>query len=643
VNTSDISASAPFDLWASVYDQQQNPLLQLEHRYLQRILPSVKSLDVLDVGCGTGRWLHTLATQSPHSLTGIDSSPQMLSHAAAKLGNSAIVHLGDCTALPVPPRSTDLLLASFVLSYVSDLEAFAFECSRVCRPGASLFLTDMHPVTQLSQNWKRSFQLGHTAIDVTAQIHLLHNIIDAFRTHSFDLVTLLEPLFGLAEHETLRDHGKVAAAALNQPPIYLMQLQMNYAERSSPPTKPSLRLTGARVAHGPRESSTSSIEIRGDRLHFIYANSTTPHSSAPSTSTINLDGHLILPGLINAHDHLEFGLFPNLGRGPYTNASQWASDIHRVDAALIDCHRSIPREVRLCWGALRNLISGVTTVCHHNPITPELLDPDFPVRVIRNFGWSHSLALDGKLVDSFHSADPQHPFILHAAEGTDDNSTSEVFTLDRLQVLDSRTILVHGLALTPQAVDLLNQRGAAVVLCPSSNQFLFHSIPSHETVAALHHVLIGSDSPITAAGDLLDEISIAHKSLGLSPEEIYAMVTTRAADILRLQSGEGRLVHGAIADLIAVKDKLLHPAAALVQLRFSDIELVILGGRIQLASLDLFQRIPSHLRQGLQLIEINGHQRWIRAPLPGLFIEACNVLGPDIRLSGRQVRNADNL
>jgi len=35
---------------------------------------------------------------------------------------------------------------------------------------------------------------------------------------------------------------------------------------------------------------------------------------------MDLAGHLILPGLINAHDHLEFNLYPRLGRGPYPNA-----------------------------------------------------------------------------------------------------------------------------------------------------------------------------------------------------------------------------------------------------------------------------------------------------------------------------------
>ena len=115
----------------------------------------------------------------------------------------------------------------------------------------------------------------------------------------------------------------------------------------------------------------------------------------------------------------------------------------------------------------------------------------------------------------------------------------EIFELDRIHALDHRTVLVHGLACTPEAISLINQRRAALILCPTSNEFLFHRSPSLAFVRSLDTVVLGSDSPLTAAGDLLDEMRFAHTRIGLDANSIYAMVTNRPADVLRLRRGEG--------------------------------------------------------------------------------------------------------
>ena len=102
-------------------------------------------------------------------------------------------------------------------------------------------------------------------------------------------------------------------------------------------------------------------------------------------------------------------------------------------------------------------------------------------------------------------------------------------------------------------------------------------------VRSLNKVVLGSDSPLTAAGDLLDEIRFARTQIGLHANSIYGMVTNQPADILRLRRGEGRLRPGSAADMLVVRDRGLSPAETLAQLTVDQVELVITAGRVQLA------------------------------------------------------------
>src|SRR5438270_2810769 len=647
MTTMAVSSSDLFNIWAQVYDEQPNPLLAVEQRFLSRMLPDIAGLDVLDVGCGTGRLLQLLASHRPASLVGVDTSPEMLQRASAKLGTKSTLHLGSCTALPVPSAIADLILASFVLSYLDSIEAFARELHRVARPGANIFLTDMHPDTANSLNWKRSFKANDAEENLRVRTHSLHQIVDSFHSQGFDLLTRIEPGFDSPEKTTFEQNAKLESyeAAANLPAIYILQLRKRSANSSRPHNPPEkserLHINGASFALGPDAATMASIAI--ERGHVQFISSRPPawsNSISPSAATVDLPGYLLLPGLVNAHDHLEFGLFPNLGCGPYQNSVEWAKEIHHSHASLIDRHRKVPKAVRLWWGAIRNLLCGVTTVCHHNPLSREMLSPDFPVRVLSRFGWAHSLEMDPHLIHNYDHTPPNLPFVLHAAEGVDAKSAQEIYDLDRMQVLGDRTVLVHGLALNPKAVALLNRRRTALVICPTSNQFLFHSAPSSTLIKSLNTVVLGSDSPLTAAGDLLDEINFARNEIGLAPSSLDEMVTARSANILRLRNGEGHIRAGAVADLIAVPDKALTPAETIAQLTLDQVELVILAGRVQLASPALYNRLPDSLKAGLEPLNIDGQQRWLRAPIDNLLTEARKVVGRDIRLGGKKVDHA---
>jgi cytosine/adenosine deaminase-related metal-dependent hydrolase len=403
-----------------------------------------------------------------------------------------------------------------------------------------------------------------------------------------------------------------------------------------------IALVNARCTLGTEDAVVASIEIESGRIARIGRGSRSLVTRLTASETIDLSGYFLLPGLINAHDHLEFALYPRLADGPYRNYVEWGEDIHRKFSDVIAKHHAVPRNIRLLWGGIRNLLCGVTTVSHHNPLWPQLLQDDYPIRVVKNYGWAHSVALGGDLIAA-HAAKPQGSvFIVHAGEGVDDISRDELARLDELGVLDAFTVVVHGLGFNRDCAALMNETGSALVVCPSSNEFLFDRTPKMELIGRVQRVALGSDSPLTAEGDLLDEIRFAIERCGVAPSDAYDMATRSAAEILRLGMGEGSIVESGVGDVIAIADSGACVRERMKTIGWEDIELVVIGGCVQLASPSMLKRIPRLFMDGLEAVAVDGTFRWVRAPIQEMLHRAEAVLGEgSVRLGGRPIRAAE--
>lgn len=388
-----------------------------------------------------------------------------------------------------------------------------------------------------------------------------------------------------------------------------------------------MRVIGARAAVDAASATQRDFLVRNGRVVFSGA-------SARGEPILDLSGYLILPGLINAHDHLEFNLFPRLGFGPYPNAKAWAEEIHRPSASPVKEHLALGKKIRLLWGGLKNLFSGVTTVAHHNPYDDIFDDAAFPVRVVKEFGWAHSLDFSPDLATRYRETPPDWPFVIHAAEGTDSNARAELRRLDRLRVLSDRTVLVHAIGVNRHDLDLLQARRCSLAWCPSSNLSLYGETLKPSALHSGLRVALGTDSAITTQGDFFDEMSVARTAGKLEPADLYEMVTAQAATVLRLKHGQGSIREGGVADLIAVVDRRQSPAAALEQ---PSIEMTMVAGRIKLASASLVDRIrntpgPCHA------IEVEDRGKWLTSVnIPWLCRQTAGVLGADFRLAGKRI------
>jgi cytosine/adenosine deaminase-related metal-dependent hydrolase len=409
---------------------------------------------------------------------------------------------------------------------------------------------------------------------------------------------------------------------------------------ASPPAtvKDIITFAGGRVARSAFNAKHRTLSVRGSLVESVCMPRIGETQRSPGSEVkIDLSGFMVFPGLINAHDHLDFSLFPRMGDGPYPSWREWAADMHCSEESRIEECLRVPRETRFWWGGVRNLLSGVTTVSQHDPYLRQVFQSDFPVHVPAEYGWAHSLAEAHRVVERLRQTPPGWPFLLHLAEGTDQASERELDVLEHLVSLDERMVLVHCVGLTPQQWESVAGNGTGIVWCPSSNLYTLGRTLSTEQILKLPNVALGTDSPLTATGDLLDEIRFAHEELLAPAPFIYDLVTARAARLLRLRDGQGNLQAGCKADLVVARDRQVMPAEALVQMSWRDIELVMERGRIVLLSASLAERIPNALKEGMERICVDGVERLLRAPVRKLLSQTCVSLGRTPTIGGREL------
>jgi cytosine/adenosine deaminase-related metal-dependent hydrolase len=328
----------------------------------------------------------------------------------------------------------------------------------------------------------------------------------------------------------------------------------------------SLRLAGSRIASVSGAVSPGDLACAGDAV-------------------VDLRGDRLLPGLVNAHDHLQLNTLPALpGESRWHNAREWISQVNlrrRSDPAFEAC-LACSRDERLLIGGLKNILSGVTTVAHHDPLYPFLTGQLFPTRVVTDYGWSHSLYIDGEqqVRNSCRGTPPSWPWIVHAAEGVDPEAADEFNRLDALGCVGPNTLIVHGVALDRDQSARLERAGAGLIWCPASNLHLFGRTAEVAGLARRGRVALGTDSRLSGSRDLLCELSTAREITGMEEAMLESMVTRDAAALLRL-TDRGTLSAGARADLL-----VLPAGMPLSSATRADIRLVVLGGRALYANAD---------------------------------------------------------
>ncbi|MEW6208519.1 MAG: class I SAM-dependent methyltransferase [Acidobacteriota bacterium] len=171
--------AAEYDSW---YD---SPLgadcLESEIKLLRRGAGDLKGKAILEVGCGTGRFLLAIGQEAIWA-AGIDRDLAALNFARCQSPAKQEDHFdwieGDAQAIPFPDGTFDVVFETTLLCFCNDPAPVICEMVRVCRPGGRVLLGELNPFSPW-QWWRRLKTVFDSGPFAGASWHRPQNLLAA--------------------------------------------------------------------------------------------------------------------------------------------------------------------------------------------------------------------------------------------------------------------------------------------------------------------------------------------------------------------------------------------------------------------------------------------------------------------------------
>ena len=115
-------------------------VLSLWLNVISRWVPKGSVSEILDIGCGTGRYSTALAAHFSARVIAVDPSEKMLAEARKKATEAVRYARASAESLPFPDSSMDMVFMSMVFHHFDDPDQAVRECRRVLRRGGTVCL-----------------------------------------------------------------------------------------------------------------------------------------------------------------------------------------------------------------------------------------------------------------------------------------------------------------------------------------------------------------------------------------------------------------------------------------------------------------------------------------------------------------------
>jgi ubiquinone/menaquinone biosynthesis C-methylase UbiE len=175
-----------YNSWSETYDSVINKTRDLEAKALRESLKFSEPLEILEIGCGTGKNTIWLMTKARH-LIGADFSAEMLTRAKEKITSEKVefCEFDLREKWDFAENSFDLITCSLALEHIENIEFVFAEANRVLRRGGLFYIGELHPFKQY-QGSKARFETGTGVFELECYIHNISEYFAAAKRNDLE-------------------------------------------------------------------------------------------------------------------------------------------------------------------------------------------------------------------------------------------------------------------------------------------------------------------------------------------------------------------------------------------------------------------------------------------------------------------------
>jgi ubiquinone/menaquinone biosynthesis C-methylase UbiE len=181
-----------YNKWSQTYDTVENKTRDLEAKALRESLINDAPLDILEIGCGTGKNTEWLLTKAKH-LVGADFSAEMLEKAREKITaeNVEFQQMDLREEWRFAEDSFDLITCSLALEHIEKIDFVFAEARKVLRQAGQFYIGELHPFKQYNGT-KAHFETGSGVFELECFVHHVSEFFDVAKRNNFEIVELKE-------------------------------------------------------------------------------------------------------------------------------------------------------------------------------------------------------------------------------------------------------------------------------------------------------------------------------------------------------------------------------------------------------------------------------------------------------------------